>query len=60
VNEKGILAIKYSTRAHSPWGFTFSDDDISRLAAVSSEVGECIVALVCGGDGVCALTLVSG
>ena len=56
VNEKRILTIKYSTKAHSPWGFTFSGEDISRLSAISSEFGDCLVALVCGGDGVCALT----
>jgi hypothetical protein len=56
VNGSRVLAIKYSTKAHSPWGFTFTSDDFSRLNAVSSEFGERLVALVCGGDGVCVLT----
>jgi hypothetical protein len=56
VNNDRILAIKYSTKAHSPWGFTFSGDDISRFNAATVEFGECLIALVCGGDGVCALS----
>ena len=31
VNNSRILAIKDSTRAHSPWGFTFSKNEISRF-----------------------------
>jgi hypothetical protein len=56
VNSSRILAIKYSTKAHSPWGFTFSGDDISRFNAAKAEFGECLIALVCGGDGICALS----
>jgi hypothetical protein len=56
VNNNRILAIKYSTKAQSPWRFTFSGDDISRFGAVNEEFGECLVALVCGGDGICALS----
>jgi hypothetical protein len=56
VNESGILAIKYSTKARSPWGFTFSAEDISRFSAATKESGDCAIALVCGGDGVCALS----
>ena len=56
VNNDRILAIKYSTKAHSPWGFTFSGDDISRFNAAKAEFGECLLALVCGGDGICALS----
>jgi len=56
VNENRILAIKYSTKARSPWGFTFSADDITRFNAAKAEFGDCIIALVCGGDGICALS----
>jgi hypothetical protein len=56
VNDSGILAIKYSTKARSPWGFTFSADDIFRLSGVAAKHGDCSIALVCGGDGVCALS----
>jgi hypothetical protein len=56
VNNNRLLAIKYSTKAHSPWGFTFSSDDILRFNAAKAEFGECLLALVCGGDGICALS----
>jgi hypothetical protein len=56
VNGTRILAIKYSTHARSPWGFTFSEEDISRFGSANAEFGECFIALVCGGDGVCALS----
>jgi hypothetical protein len=56
VNNGPVLAIKYSTKARSPWGFTFSGEDISRLDAASEEFGECAIALVCGGDGICAFS----
>jgi hypothetical protein len=56
VNSNRILAIKYSTKAQSPWGFTFSDDDILRFSVANEECGDCSIALVCGGDGVCAIS----
>jgi len=56
VNDNRVLAIKYSTKAQSPWQFTFSSDDIQRFDSASAEFGGCAVALVCGGDGVCALS----
>ena len=56
VNNDRILAIKYSTKARSPWGFAFSGEDISRFEEASTEFGECAIALVCGGDGICAFS----
>src|SRR5262249_19005294 len=58
VNGNRVLAVKYSTKTHSPWGFTFSADDILRLDAATTEAGHCLIALVCGGDGICALSWV--
>ena len=55
VNRDRIVAIKYSTKAHPPWGFTVSDDDIARFEAAEQEFANCVIAFVCGGDGVCAL-----
>lgn len=55
VNGQRLVAIKYSTKAHSPWAFTFSQDDIVRLQAAEEEFGDCLLALVCGGDGICTL-----
>jgi hypothetical protein len=56
VNNNRLLTIKYSTKAQSPWGFTFSEEDISRLNAASAEFDDCLIALVCGGDGICSLS----
>ena len=55
VNQARIVAIKYSTRSHSPWGFTFSQDDVTRINNAEKELNDCLVALVCGGDGICVL-----
>jgi hypothetical protein len=60
INGDRILAVKYSTKARSPWGFTFSTEDISRFEAASKEFGECAIALVCGGDGICAFSWAIG
>jgi hypothetical protein len=56
VNQQRFVSIKYSTKTHSPWSFTFSEDDIIRLCAAEGEFGGCVIAFVCGGDGVCALS----
>lgn len=56
VNDRCLVAIKYSTKARSPWGFSFSQDDIDRLQIMAKQFGDCLVALVCGGDGICALS----
>jgi len=60
VNNGRILAIKYSTKSRSPWGFTFSGEDILRLDAASAESEECVIALVCGGDGICSFSWATG
>lgn len=59
VNQQRLVAIKYSTRARSPWGFTFSQDDIDRLQMTEQQFGGCFIAFVCGGDGVCALSWIT-
>jgi hypothetical protein len=56
INQNRVVAIKYSTKAHSPWGFTFSQDDLTRINKAEEELAGCVVAFVCGGDGVCVLT----
>jgi hypothetical protein len=55
INHNRIVAIKYSTKANSPWGFTFSQDDLTRISKAEEELAGCVVAFVCGGDGVCVL-----
>lgn len=47
--------IKYSTIVRSPWGFTFTPDEQEMLDSRSAEM-PLIIGLVCGGDGVAALS----
>src|SRR5260370_34110300 len=54
VNDDILLYLKYSTKGHSPWHFTITADDMSRLARAGGTLKKCVIGLVCGGDGVCA------
>ncbi|OGI68714.1 hypothetical protein A2738_00170 [Candidatus Nomurabacteria bacterium RIFCSPHIGHO2_01_FULL_42_15] len=56
VNEKVFVFLKYTTKARSPWRFSFDQEDIDRCLKMESEYSTVILGLVCGGDGVCALT----
>ena len=56
VNGDRIILLKYTTKAHSPWRFTFTADDVERFDFAEEEFDSCVLALVCGGDGVCCST----
>jgi hypothetical protein len=60
VNDERTVFLKYTTKAHSPWRFTVSADDLARYDLASHQTATCILALVCGGDGVCSLTWAEG
>jgi hypothetical protein len=55
LNETVLVLLKYSTKGHSPWGFTFFPEEqaILRKRSARSSV---VVGLICGADGVAALT----
>ena len=55
VNDKVFIHFKYSTKVRSPWGFTFNDDEISKLDKMKETHERIMVALICDGDGICAL-----
>ena len=55
VNSSVFVFLKYSTKARTPWGFTFSNEEIMRLNQISSQYDKIVVGLICGGDGVCAV-----
>lgn len=59
VNEDRAVLVKYTTKAQSPWRFTISGDDIARFDLVAEQYEVCILVLVCGGDGVCAVPWIS-
>lgn len=56
VNDEVFLFPKYSTKSRSPWRFGFSDDEVKRLNFMASQYRKIIVPLICGGDGICAIT----
>lgn len=56
VNEKVFVFLKYTTKGRSPWGFTFDQEDIDRCLKMGTEYSRVVLGLICGGDGVCALT----
>ena len=54
INDSCFVLVKYSTKTTSPWGFAVSSDDFKELAKWQVGHGTAFLALVCGGDGVCA------
>lgn len=60
VNDDAFLFLKYTTKARSPWRFTFDRDDIERCVKMSDEYRQVVFGFVCGGDGVCAIDLNQG
>jgi hypothetical protein len=56
VNATRLIALKYSTKSRTPWRFGFGADEIKRLVEASSRYQALVIGLVCGGDGVCAIT----
>ncbi|MFA5829617.1 MAG: hypothetical protein WC843_03930 [Candidatus Gracilibacteria bacterium] len=55
VNDKIFIFLKYTTKARTPWRFTFDQEDIDRCLKMSSEYNDVAVGLICGGDGICGL-----
>jgi hypothetical protein len=55
INDEVFSLIKYTARVTSPWHFTFSPAE--RNAIDQHRDHPVVIALVCGGDGVCAVLL---
>jgi hypothetical protein len=49
------VLFKYSTKKRSPWGFTFGVEEQALLES-GPDQGQLVAALVCGADGIAALT----
>lgn len=47
--------LKYSTKNRSPWAFTFTADEQLLLETKASK-SKTVIALICGGDGVAAIS----
>ena len=55
LNDKVPMFIKYTTKRHSPWSFTFSRSHQLQQQAYYDQFGECLIVFVCGRDGIVAL-----
>jgi hypothetical protein len=55
LNQSLLVLLKYSTKGRSPWGFTFVAEEQALLLKKSAR-NDIVLGLVCGGDGVAALT----
>jgi hypothetical protein len=56
LNDELLVYLKYSTRGRSPWGFTFMPDE-QMLFQTRTSKQRIVIGLICGADGVAALTL---
>jgi hypothetical protein len=56
VNNEVLALIKYTTKGHSPWQFTFTMEDVARLQHCPDGIQKVVLALVCGGDGICTIS----
>jgi len=55
INVEVLTLLKYTTRARSPWRFTFTLDEMVNIETLIKKNEKIIIALICGGDGVCAI-----
>lgn len=55
LNNDLSVCLKYSTRGRSPWGFTFTSDE-QHLLRTRAKTSGVIIGLICGADGVAALS----
>jgi len=56
VNSTQFIVLKYSTKSRTPWHFTFGGDEIQFLVDACDQFTSVVIGLICGGDGVCAIT----
>jgi hypothetical protein len=56
INDRLSVLLKYSTRIRSPWGFTFTPDEQSMLKEAASKRRTLMIGLICGSDGVAAIS----
>ena len=56
VGEDVFALVKYSCKTRGPWRFTLGASDIERLNRPPIDVTSSVLSLVCGGDGICAVS----
>jgi hypothetical protein len=57
LDQKVAIHIKYSSKRLAPWTFSFTVDHLRELAEIQSEFRSVWLVLVCGLDGIVAITL---
>jgi hypothetical protein len=55
LNEHLLVHFKYSTKGRSPWAFTFTHDEQELMQGKCFQI-KTVIALICGSDGVAAVT----
>lgn len=55
MNDAAFVFLKYTTKSRSPWRFSFSDDEVQRLNLLAGQFQKIIIAMICGGDGICSV-----
>jgi hypothetical protein len=56
INESLLACLKYSTKNRTPWGFTFTVDEQVTLRNRAKKNAPLVIGLVCGSDGVVAIS----
>jgi hypothetical protein len=56
INDRLCIHIKHSSKRLPPWQFTFNGTNIQELHGLAADAGSLWVLLVCGQDGLAALT----
>jgi hypothetical protein len=52
VNGDIFFLVKYTTKPRPPWRFTFTQDELNRIAPLIGSYKRLVVAFVCAGDGI--------
>lgn len=56
VNDGVFVFVKYTTKARTPWMFTFGQNEVEQLNSLATSFRQIIIVFVCGGDGICAVS----
>jgi hypothetical protein len=56
-NDDALAVLKYSTKKRPPWRFNVTEGEWTTLCSLPESIAMIAVGLICGGDGVCAVTL---
>lgn len=55
INKKSGIYLKHSTKRISPWQFTFLPDHLNEIVALSRNIKNLFLVLICNDNGICCL-----